>query len=207
MISHPMDEVNARAISNWRYDAPYDLYNPNPDNVEEDVQVFLDPQNAYYTITDKHRDLVAYCCFGPGAQVQGGDYNAAALDIGLGMRPDLTGQGHGLTYVNATLNLARRTFMPTAFRVTVAAFNTRALRVWENAGFQPMQTFQRSQDSRAFVVLMREVRSALPQVIWRSCPRWACWSEWGRRSHTDLPRENKACKITASHIIRGGRHA
>ena len=154
---HPMDEVNARAILNWRYDAPYDLYNSDPDNVEGGVQVFLDPQNVYYTITDKRRDLVAYCCFGPDARVPGGDYSVNALDIGMGVRPDLTGQGQGLRYVNAVLDFGLRTFEPTAFRVTVAEFNKRALRVWEKAGFRPVQAFQREQDGRVFAVLMREM--------------------------------------------------
>ena len=153
---HPMNEINARAILNWRYDAPYDLYNSDSDNIEEDVQVFLDPQNVYHTITDRQGALVAYCCFGPDAQVRGGDYGTGALDIGLGMRPDLTGQGRGLTFVSAVLDFARRTFTPTAFRVTVAEFNKRALRVWEKAGFQPGQTFQRSRDVMPFVVLGRE---------------------------------------------------
>jgi len=72
------------------------------------------------------------------------------------MRPDLTGQGRGLTFVSAVLDFARRTFTPTAFRVTVAEFNKRALRVWEKAGFQPGQTFQRSRDDMPFVVLGRE---------------------------------------------------
>ncbi len=92
----PMDEAGTRAILKWRYDAPYDIYNIDPDNVEKEMQVFLDPQNAYHTVTDEHSDLVAYCCFGPDGQVPGGDYSAAALDIGLGVRPDLTGQGRGL---------------------------------------------------------------------------------------------------------------
>jgi len=159
---HPMDEGNARAIINWRYDAPYDFYNLDPDNVKEHVQVFLDLRNAYYAITDKRRDLVAYCCFGPDAWVPGGDYRTNALDVGMGVRPDLTGRGQGLRYVKAVLDFARRTFAPTAFRVTVAEFNKRALRVWEKADFRPVQTFQREQDGRAFMVLMREVGPTLP---------------------------------------------
>jgi ribosomal-protein-alanine N-acetyltransferase len=151
-----MDEASARAVPEWRYDAPYDIYNINPDDVEKEMQLFLDPQNAYHTITDEHGDLVAYCCFGPDGQVPGGDYRAAALDIGLGVRPDLTGQGRGLTYVNAVLDFARRTFPPTAFRVTVAEFNKRALRVWKKAGFRPVQIFQRREDSLPFVILTRE---------------------------------------------------
>jgi len=49
-----------------------------------------------------------------------------------------------------------RTFPPTAFRVTVAEFNKRAQRVWEKAGFRPVQTFQRSGDGIPFVILARE---------------------------------------------------
>ncbi len=149
----PMDEASARAVSEWRYDAPYDIYNIDPDNIENEMQLFLDPQNAYHIIADEHGNLVAYCCFGPDGQVPGGDYSAAALDIGLGVRPDLTGLGRGLSYVNAVLDFARRTFPPTAFRVTVAEFNKRARRVWEKAGFRPVQTFQRNGDSMPFVIL------------------------------------------------------
>jgi len=152
----PMDEANARAISEWRYDAPYDIYDPASDDVKVAMQLFLDPQNAYHTITDEHGDLMAYCCFGPDGQVPGGDYSAAALDIGLGARPDLTGQGRGLIYVKAVLDFARRAFPPTAFRVTIAEFNKRAQRVWQKAGFQPVQTFQRSGDGMPFVILVRE---------------------------------------------------
>ena len=152
---HRMDEASTLAILEWHYEAPYDIYDPASDDVEVAMQFFLDPQNAYHTITDEHGDLLAYCCFGPDGQVPGTDYSAGALDIGLGVRPDLTGQGHGLEYVNAVLDFARRTFPPTAFRVTVAEFNKRAQRVWKKAGFRPMQTFLRSGDGMAFVILSR----------------------------------------------------
>jgi RimJ/RimL family protein N-acetyltransferase len=154
---HPMDEDIARAILNWRYDAPYDLYNPDPDNVDEDVQIFLDPQNSYYSITNEREDIIAYCCFGPEAQVQGEDYSAEALDIGMGIHPDMTGQGHGLKYIEAIIDFGFRMFSPNTVRVTVAEFNRRALRVCEKAGFQVTQTFRREQDSRPFIVLTREI--------------------------------------------------
>jgi len=152
----PMDEASARTVSEWRYDAPYEIYNLGSDDVEKEIQSLLDPQNAYHSITDEHGDLVAYCCFGPDGQVPGGDYSAAALDIGLSVRPNLTGQGYGLMYINAVLDFARRTFSPTAFRVTVAEFNQRAQRVWQKAGFRPLQAFQRSGDGLPFVILARE---------------------------------------------------
>jgi ribosomal-protein-alanine N-acetyltransferase len=150
-----MDEASARAIVRWQYEPPYDLYNMDPGNVKEAVEALLDPRNHYFSMADEQGKMVAYCCFGPDAQVQGGDYGGSALDIGLGVRPDLTGKGQGLYYVEAVLDFARATFSATALRATVAAFNRRARRVWEKAGFRQVQTFQRSLDGREFVILTR----------------------------------------------------
>ena len=154
-IFRPVNETDARAFFSWRYEAPYDVYNLDPPD-EEVVRFFLDSKNAYYSIIDEHENLVGFCCFGSDAQVPGGDYSINALDIGIGIRPDLTGQGHGLTYVNTVLDFAGRTFKPTLLRVTVAEFNKRAVRVWEKAGFRPVQRFQESQDERDYVVLKRK---------------------------------------------------
>jgi ribosomal-protein-alanine N-acetyltransferase len=151
---HRMDEASARAILTWRYDAPYDFYNPDWKGVENAVHAFLDPQNACYCITNEGGDLQAYCCFGREAQVPGGDYQGEALDIGLGVRPDLTGQGRGHLFVQAVLDLAWREFSPAFFRVTVAEFNRRAQRVWMGAGFETVQSFARSGDGVPFLVLV-----------------------------------------------------
>ena len=64
-----------------------------------------------------------------------------ALDVGLGMRPDLTGRGLGEEFVHAGLRFARETYSPPAFRLTVATFNQRAIRVYERAGFETVETF------------------------------------------------------------------
>jgi RimJ/RimL family protein N-acetyltransferase len=113
----------------------------------------INPQNGYFCIFAENEALVAFCCFGHDAQVPGGDYSAPALDIGLGVRPDLTGQGRGLSFVEAVLGFAHHSFAPPTFRVTIADFNKRAQRVWEKAGFRPVQTFQRQYDDLEFVVM------------------------------------------------------
>lgn len=151
-----MDEASAQASAGWRYDEPYGLYNPGVDETDEVVQGFLDPANGYYAVSDAQGELVAYCCFGPDARVPGGDYEADALDVGMGTRPDLTGQGCGHALIMAVLDQGQREFEPRAFRATVAAFNTRALRLCERAGLRPVQTFQRASDGRAFTILIRE---------------------------------------------------
>jgi [ribosomal protein S18]-alanine N-acetyltransferase len=137
----PLDEDSARTILHWKYDAPYDIYNLASPNPEETLQYLLDPQNAFYGMYGQQGQLAAFCSFGPDGQVSGGEYSTPALDIGLGVRPDLTGQGHGSEYVNAVIQFAYSTYKPDRLRVTIAAFNSRALWVWEKAGFLVMQKF------------------------------------------------------------------
>ena len=63
------------------------------------------------------------------------------MDFGLGLRPDLTGRGLGLAYLSAGLVFAGQRFKPSRFRLSVATFNERAIRVYERAGFTPSRTF------------------------------------------------------------------
>src|SRR5947209_5664809 len=91
----PTTEADAREILSWQYDAPYDLYNPNSDWGEADVASFADPANGYLSLRDEHGHLIAYICFGAEARVPGGDYTADALDVGCGIKPNLTGHGLG----------------------------------------------------------------------------------------------------------------
>ena len=158
----PMSEEDARAILQWRYEAPYSIYNPDPENLEADLKGFLDPRYAYHSIVTAQGELAGYCCFGLDAQVPGGDYTDDALDVGAGLRPDLTGQGLGAGFLTAILDFGGEKFAPAAFRATVAAFNRRALRAWEKLGFQPVETFASRvhPNGLRFVVLMREASFA-----------------------------------------------
>ena len=151
----PLDENSARAVLQWQYEAPYDVYNlasPDPENV---LQYLLDPQNAFYGVYGQQGQLEAYCSFGPDGQVSGGDYGTPALDLGLGVHPDLTGQGHGSEYVNAVIDFAYATYAPERLRVTIAAFNGRALRVWGKAGFQVTQKFRGGWDNTDFMIMIK----------------------------------------------------
>ena len=152
----PITMADAQILIGWQYAEPYRLYNFASDGPAEALQFFADPANAYHAAIDAGGELVAYRCFGADAQVRGGNYPDDALDTGGGMRPDLTGQGLGLPMLQAGLALGRQLYAPRAFRVTVAAFNQRALAVVGRAGFQPAQRFTRAVDGREFVVLVRE---------------------------------------------------
>lgn len=156
LIIQPLDEANARDIAGWRYDAPYDFYNLNPDEIEQNIQYFLDPQNKFYSIFEEPRKLVGYCSFGKDGQVPGGDYSTPGLDIGMGICPNLTGQGRGNFYVTAVLDFAQQMFAPSIVRVTIAAFNQRAIWVWSGVGFHTVDTFEHLYKGVPFVILVRK---------------------------------------------------
>ena len=102
-----------------------------------------------------HNNLLRFRSFGQDGQVTDGHYRDSALDIGIGVRPDLTGRGKGIEYANAVLKFAESKLSPKAFRVTIAAFNKRALRVWQKLEFEHQQSFERKSDGMQFIVLVR----------------------------------------------------
>ncbi|HMO59175.1 MAG TPA: hypothetical protein PKA05_09130 [Roseiflexaceae bacterium] len=159
LIFRPIDTAAIAEILTWRYPPPYDRYHLiiPPDQVAQVTHYFLDPLYAYHRIDDENGSLVAFCCFGIDAQVAGGDYRSDALDLGLGVRPDLVGRGQGKVYTAAVIDFARTTFCPPALRVTIAAFNERAQRAWVANGMQLVSRFS-AVDGLPFVILQAVCR-------------------------------------------------
>ena len=106
-------------IGAWRYDPPYDFYDGDQDPV-------LNPER-FYGAVGADDTLVGFYYF-----AQKDD----AVEIGLGLRPDLTGRGLGSEFFRLGLDFARAHFRPPKIILNVAAFNARAIRVYERAGFR-----------------------------------------------------------------------
>jgi len=141
----PITENDVQSISSWHYEGPYAVYNLSADP-EDDPAEMLDRRSPYFAIRDEQGTLVGFFGFGTCAQPWGHDEprlysDEGILDIGLGMRPDLTGKGIGLSFVNAGLEFAKGQFAPEMFRLYVMTFNERAIRVYEHAGFESERTF------------------------------------------------------------------
>jgi RimJ/RimL family protein N-acetyltransferase len=100
--------------------------------------------------------LIGFCSFGEDARVAGFDYADDALDVGLGMRPDLVGQSLGIGFTRAVLDFAQREYSPSAFRVTIAGFNRRAQRLCLALGFRETARFPQEGSGDEFVVFRRE---------------------------------------------------
>ena len=99
------------------------------------------PELGFHAVTSIDHEFIGFCSFGLDGQVPGGDYALDALDIGLGMKPSLTGAGLGRHFFHAILDYAHGTFAPVRYRLTVATFNARALRLYLQFGFVPTREF------------------------------------------------------------------
>ena len=153
----PADKTSAREFVQWKYPPPYDVYNNPEEHLGDAVHYNIDPANNVYAMFDRADELIGYCSYGPDAQVPGGDYGEEALDIGLMIKPELTGQGMGSEFAGAVIRNGLVQYTPRKLRVTIAVFNKRAIRVWEKNGFQQTQTFKRSTDGMGFVVMTSDM--------------------------------------------------
>ncbi|WP_417900699.1 GNAT family protein [Bacillus haimaensis] len=149
-----MNRVDAEDILLWRYEAPYDFY--NMENSEEALSELLDGSyDAVYSGDDR---LFGYYCKGNSAQVPAGHakgaYLDACLDVGLGMKPYLTGSGKGSSFFSFILDsLAEEKEGEAAFRLTVATFNKRAMALYSKFGFEEEISFE--QNGVEFVTMVK----------------------------------------------------
>ena len=152
----PIKEEHAKDILTWRYPIPYDFYNPpQDDHGEFYVKQFLRPEFAFHSILDVAGDFVGFCSFGIDGQIIGGDYSLDALDIGLGMKPDFTGQGYGGRFFKAIEDFSMQGYHPQSIRLTVAIFNDRAMHLYKSFGYHKLSGFVDPKNSVDYVILVK----------------------------------------------------
>ncbi len=117
-----MTAEDAEAIAAWHYSGPYAFYDWEQD--PDDLAELLDPGEwgRRYFAADADGELAGLFVLKP---------HDDGTEIGLGLRPDLTGQRLGARFLEAGLRFggAER------YTLAVAAFNRRAITVYERAGF------------------------------------------------------------------------
>ncbi|MDP6822549.1 MAG: GNAT family protein [Dehalococcoidia bacterium] len=131
----PMTDDQARVVAGWKYEGIYAFYDWEAD--ADDLAELLDPvkraRDRTHAVLGDDDSLVGFFGF---------TLDGSTVEVGFGLRPDLTGRGLGLSFVNAGLEFAREHYAPSTFRLMVAAFNQRAITVYERAGFQGQRTFR-----------------------------------------------------------------
>jgi [ribosomal protein S18]-alanine N-acetyltransferase len=142
MRVEPLTEAHARAISEWRYEFPYEWYDTSTD--PRRIEMFAKPdEHELRAVVDDVGELVGFFNF---------VHHGTEIRLGLGMRPDLTGHGLAQPFIEAGLDYARDEWQPRRFRLWVASWNERALRAYRRAGFREVD---RAEERSRFVEMER----------------------------------------------------
>lgn len=125
-----LTQANADQIAReWHYSDMYSFYDMQND--PEDFEEIITPRlraNKYYQILDDKDELVGYFCLERLSEEK--------VEVGLGLRPDLTGRGLGLNFVKEIEAFIQNNFNYELMILSVASFNKRAIKVYQRAGFK-----------------------------------------------------------------------
>lgn len=128
------------SIASWRYEKPYAIYNGDTLNTALQLSLRLRALFSFlgyefFAVDDEQGELVGLFQFAKMAR--------QTITIGLGLRPDFTGRGSGLAFVESGLAFGKERYTPKTFRLLVATFNERARKVYERAGFKTVRNVNR----------------------------------------------------------------
>lgn len=141
-------------ISQWKYENEYSIY-----SFEQDAETIDELLNGdYFACTDRKGILTGYFCQGQSARIPTGDcyhYSDDKLDIGLGMHPALCGKGLGPEFMRCGLEYMTRQTPCVPLRLTVAAFNTRAVSLYKRMGFTVERTVTHKISGASFFIMIR----------------------------------------------------
>ena len=138
----PMTQESAEIIAkDWLYPAPYDFYNLAAD--PEDYADMIDPklrQNSYFQVI-RNGILFGFASF---------DQQGSELEIGLGMAPKWTGQSYGPAFLKAIEDYAQANYNAQTMVLNVAIFNSRAIKLYDNLGYQAETTFKQATNGSVY---------------------------------------------------------
>ena len=122
-----MMQADADAVAAWRYPGEYAFYDFTAD--PDDLLLLLEPArrgDTFHAADGEDGRLAGFF------QVE---LWAEGVELGLGLRPDLCGHGLGEGFTRLGIDLVRELHGAARITLAVAAFNARAITVYERCGF------------------------------------------------------------------------
>jgi ribosomal-protein-alanine N-acetyltransferase len=147
----PMAPEDVASMRTWHYPDPYDTYDLD-----------ADPGDIHLMLAEIASDQRWFAAVDPGTDELIGFFEFVVLEdeveIGLGLRPDLTGRGLGVGLVEAGLALARERWSPKGFALDVFPWNQQAIKAYEHAGFVRGHVYTRHFEGGAERLFLRMSR-------------------------------------------------
>lgn len=159
---------DGKAMCGWQYPPPYDDYTMPPwETVCSQSWGIADPalrERQFHALRQEDGALMGFFRLVPGED---------AVTIGLGLRPDLCGQGLGQTLLAEACAACAREYPQLSLRLEVRAWNQRAIRCYTHAGFTELRRFTRETPagSREFAELRRPGAGALLEELLQLFPQ------------------------------------
>lgn len=147
-----LTQEHALEIANeWKYERDYAFYNADAD--EEDYQELITPElggENYYEVAESDQ-LIGFFCIDQNS-------DSKTIDLGLGMKPALTGKGLGKEFLSNILYYIKEKWRCEKVTLSVALFNQRAIKVYEHAGFAKKETFKMETNGDCYEFLAMEYK-------------------------------------------------
>jgi ribosomal-protein-alanine N-acetyltransferase len=155
LVVRDWSTADSDAVGRWRYDGRWSVYDQRAD----DAAVDAFGRRAVVSADDGR--LIGFYCVGADARVPGLVADAAVVDLGLGMAPELVGQGHGVQFAQTVLDDVGRRLLPTPLRAVIQTWNTRSLALARRLGFTAAGNHRCRQDDGevTYAVLIRDAES------------------------------------------------
>ena len=153
-----MTQEDAEQIADWRYEPPYDFYErarTSPSSCSCSTRPVA--ENRTFSARDETRRARRL--------LHVRTRRATRIVVGLGLRPDLTGHGPRHRVRRAGTRVRRATDMRrSCFRLDVAEFNERAVKVYERVGLRAHAVVPAA-DERRLVPVRRDGTAGVNELI------------------------------------------
>ncbi len=139
-----------REVNKWHYDGIYSFYDKPS---EEGLKTFLTPDSKvkYFACFDGEDMIGSYCHW-----LEDGE-----MSIGLGLKPELTGQGLGKEFARMSIDfgIQRLNYKGNTVKLMVASFNERAIKVYKKLGFEETgrSVLETSYGEKEFITMAKKL--------------------------------------------------
>lgn len=146
-----LSQTNAEIIADeWKYPDIYAFYNmtSDPEDYEEITTPHLRKDNYFQVNLDNQ--LFGFFV------VEYAQETSNTVEIGLGIKPESTGNGLGYDFVLEILDYIREDYSAETVRLAVASFNLRALKIYEKVGFTQTRVYKQQTNGSIYEFIEME---------------------------------------------------